>query len=61
MVDTDYFNKMEKSDYKSKDYKVAIHPQGHQFSLKEGQADEFLKLNGFKNATEAKKHGWIFK
>ena len=61
MVKEEYITKDVKLDYKSKDYKVAVSPAGNQYALKPGQADEMLKMHGFKNATEAKKHGWVFK
>ncbi len=60
MDDSEYFNKMDKKDYKSKDYKVAIHPAGHQMSLSSGQTDQVLKLNGFKSVSDARKAGWTF-
>lgn len=65
MLNEPYLTKEVKSeystkDYKSADYRIAIHPEGHQFVLSEGQADELLKLHGYRNATEAKKAGWRF-
>lgn len=62
MLNNEYLTKDIKEEYATKDikkeYKVAISPQGHQYS---GNVEERIKFLGFKDIKEAKKAGWVIK
>lgn len=55
-----YMTKEIKSDYKSKDAKVIVTPEGHQYVPGKGQTDMYLQLHGFRSISEARKAGWTF-